>query len=506
MQLNITHKILIGNVVIILVAVTISLYAIYNFYILNKITQSMLSGEIPSIKTATDMRNIFKSQVRYERQFWILREKDFVKLFDESDKNFNKLMGELDEQTKNNNTGFMILNDISDLHRLYSDIFHASIRKYLSDTETIQTYINKGEDESLRLSEEIIRHIQKLIDSNQITLREKTIQSNYIVGNANQIEIIMIIIVLLLNVVFVYILVKTINTPLKRLKKATEALSEGHFDYKIKPSSSNDEIGLLIDSFNKMSIKLKELDQLKEDFVSYISHELRNPLTSLNTAANLLGEETFGEINKRERVLINVIEDDCKRLLSLINDLLDLSKLKAGMMPFYMESCSINSIIKNSVKEMSVLALKKNIKIDVSLLENDTIMFGDRNRIRQVVVNILSNSIKFTHSGGKIQITTEMLLSENQIKISISDTGVGISQESLDKVFDKFYQLTIHGQEYRGSGLGLAITKQIIDGHKGNIWAESTSGEGSRFIFTLPLIKDTEVKKKIGLRKEYEVV
>ncbi len=236
--------------------------------------------------------------------------------------------------------------------------------------------------------------------------------------------------------------------------------------------------------------KLKDLDQLKSDFISVVSHELRTPLTSIKAFTELILMKPRMQTERRSR-LLSIINSESDRLARLINDILDLTKIEAGKLSWHITRISISEIIRDSVMNIQSLADNKSLSMTLSVPDELPAIYGDRDRLVQVITNILSNAIKFTPQGGDISITAGIDNDpRRQIVVHISDTGVGIAPRDLDLIFEKFRRsgdaLTNSSE---GTGLGLAITKQIIEYHGGRIWAESSPGKGSTFAFTIPLDK-----------------
>ena len=244
--------------------------------------------------------------------------------------------------------------------------------------------------------------------------------------------------------------------------------------------------------------RLHELDQLKSDFLSTVSHELRTPLTSVLGFSRII-KRKLGEVivpqlktdDKKTNRTIKQIEDnveiiisESQRLTNLINDVLDLSKMDAGKIEWVMEPISVEEVIAQATAATSSLFEHKDLELRIDLEELPQIR-GDRDRLIQTVINLISNAVKFTERGF---ITCQARVTGNEVTISIADTGMGIAQEDLPKVFEKFKQVgdTLTDKP-KGTGLGLAICKQIIEQHGGRIWVESEIGKGSTFLFTVPL-------------------
>jgi len=233
--------------------------------------------------------------------------------------------------------------------------------------------------------------------------------------------------------------------------------------------------------------RLKELDKLKSDFVSMVSHELKTPLAAMRTSAQVL--EAAGIATETKREMLDIILRNIDRQTNLVNDLLDLSRIESGRMKLKFERLSLDSLIADSIKSVKHAASEKGIKQNLELPEGLSSVKGDREKLTQVVINLLNNAIKFTPRSGEITIKAIEL--NGQVEVKVCDTGIGIPPEDLENVFDKFYQVdSTLTREAGGTGLGLAICKGIIEAHRGRIWAESELGKGSTFVFTLDKWRD----------------
>jgi PAS domain S-box-containing protein len=230
---------------------------------------------------------------------------------------------------------------------------------------------------------------------------------------------------------------------------------------------------------------LKEIEQMKSDFVSTVSHELRTPLTSIIMGTELLLDNTAGELNHEQREVVNAVDEESKQLVALVNDLLDLSKIESGKIQMHYESISIDNIIKSVVNSINEIAEGRGIKILSNVSSNIPNINADYNKILSVITNLVTNAMKFTAQGDEIKIIAE--LEEKLIRVCVSDTGIGIPKQYHNTIFDKFTQLQQSSYNVGGTGLGLSIAKEYIIMHGGEIWVESEQGEGSNFIFTLPL-------------------
>ncbi len=253
---------------------------------------------------------------------------------------------------------------------------------------------------------------------------------------------------------------------------------------------SNQNLAVANRDLEEANRKLTEIDQLKSDFVSIVSHELRTPLTSIKAFAELILMKRHMPQERQNR-LLSIINDESDRLARLINEILDLTKIEAGKLSWHITKLSIEDVIRTSVAGIQSLADNKSLLIALSAKTPLPPLFGDSDRLIQVITNLLSNAIKFTPQGGSIKIhARHEQFPRPQIVVEISDTGVGISENDVKHIFEKFRRSgDVLTSDNEGTGLGLAITRQIIEYHGGAIWAASNQGYGSTFTFTLPLNK-----------------
>lgn len=231
--------------------------------------------------------------------------------------------------------------------------------------------------------------------------------------------------------------------------------------------------------------ELKQVENMKSDFISTVSHEFKTPLTSIMFGTSLLLDKNLGISDERQMKILNTMKEDADRLLSLVNDLLRLSKIEYDKSIFKMKPCSIRSIIQDSIKEFYNVAESKGVNLVYDADKDLPKISGDFEKLTWAVNNLISNALKCTDRGDQIIITA--CAKENNISVEVRDTGIGIPEEYQNKIFDKFIQIKGQDSERRGTGLGLAITKQIIEAHSGSIHCKSVLGQGSIFTFTLPI-------------------
>jgi len=231
----------------------------------------------------------------------------------------------------------------------------------------------------------------------------------------------------------------------------------------------------------------REIDQMKSDFVSVVSHELRTPLAAMKGATDNLLDGLAGELNSVEKECLVITKRNIDRLNRLICDLLDISRIEAGKIQLNKEPVDLASLLKEIARIFQELAKENNLELITSLASGLPKVNADPDKIAQVLTNLVGNAVKFTPGGGQISISASD--GGDFIQVDVMDTGLGIPRQDLERVFDKFYQVTLPGSQKKaaGTGLGLPISKGIIEKHGGKIWVESELGKGSKFSFRLPV-------------------
>ena len=249
---------------------------------------------------------------------------------------------------------------------------------------------------------------------------------------------------------------------------------------------SQQEILAMNDALAETNAQLRELDRMKDAFLSMVTHELRTPLTVISGITEMLETGIYGDLTPEQTEHIRQIAAQASRLRRLVNDLLDLSKIEAGMMKLHREAVSPRFLVEAVLEQLITVAAQAAVvfRNQVSPLLPD--LYCDIHRIEHVLINLISNAIKFTPHGGQVAISAET--TERSIVFCVADTGSGIPADALPRIFDKFYQVhTSTETGIRGTGLGLAIVKHIVELHGGDVDVESEMGKGSRFFFRLPL-------------------
>ena len=241
-------------------------------------------------------------------------------------------------------------------------------------------------------------------------------------------------------------------------------------------------------SLSDANKQLGKAAKLKDEFLASMSHELRTPLNAVLGLSEALMEEVYGPVTERQRHSLTGISESGRHLLSLINDILDLSKIEAGKMKLEPGLVDIRALVEMSLRFVKEAAQKKKIQLRHELTAEVETFVGDERRLKQMLINLLSNAVKFTPDGGSIRVSTRLTEDGSSVEFAVADSGIGISPEDLTKLFQSFVQLDSSlSREYSGTGLGLALVRKMAEMHGGTVGVTSQLGEGSRFSFTLPL-------------------
>lgn len=248
---------------------------------------------------------------------------------------------------------------------------------------------------------------------------------------------------------------------------------------------SQQEILAMNEALAAANAQLMELDRMKDAFISMVTHELRTPLTVISGTSELLEAGIYGPLAPEQAEPVSQIAFQADRLRGLVNDLLDLSKMAAGMMRLRREPLDAYSLVEAVVQQLVTLAARGGVLLRNQVRHDLPEIDCDGQRIEQVLTNLISNAIKFTPTGG--QIIVSATAEANQLRFCVADTGQGIPPEALPRIFDKFFQVQSNTETGKiGTGLGLAIVKHLVELHGGEVSVESEPGKGSRFYFTVP--------------------
>lgn len=296
--------------------------------------------------------------------------------------------------------------------------------------------------------------------------------------------VVSLLIVVLSTFIIYYALKRILIKPLSKINDIIKQISKGNFDKRLD-IFSDDEIGDLAVSFNYMTDSIENLEYMRRSFIANVSHELRSPMTSINGFVDGMLDGTIPK-DKWEKYL-KVVNGESKRLIRITNELLDLARLEAGEFSMQIGKFDINDLISECIIKFEDRIYQKNIEMNVRLVKNGIIVKGDRDRINQVLTNILDNAIKFVPEGGNIEV--KAIPKDDIVLVSVFNTGDPIPKEDIKLIWERFHKVDkARKRTQTGVGIGLSISRQILNQHNQNIWVESSTN-GNTFTFTISIFE-----------------
>ncbi|MDP2967644.1 MAG: ATP-binding protein [Deltaproteobacteria bacterium] len=480
MRPTIFVRMVIGYLAIFIPVVAVSAYAISQLALFRRGTGDILQIDNRMRDYQQKLSDSFLAQIRYEKKYIITKDKELHNQFILAEREVNK---RIDEAMSIADTPYKreVLNRIKDYHGRYNSLFNEEVEFIKRKQPYLQ---DRYKEEKEKAVDDILWELRNLKLYTEQDTYEKIRHLGESGAKANKIATVMGAGFILSGIIISIFITRSITRPLSFMRKKTRQVAMGDFEGNLDLSSPP-EIGDLAQDFNLMCNKLKEMEKMKSDFFSLMAHELRTPLASIKEGTNLLLKGVGEEDKEKRRTLLTVIAEESNRLIDLVNSLLDLSKMEAGMMAFNFEKSDIKPLINKAVSGMEPLAMAKNVSIKVEIPQDLPYVKMDGERILQALRNLMGNAIKFTPGGGHVTISARPV--EKGVSVSVADTGPGIPKEDLNVIFDKFKQATMMTyNKIKGTGMGLAIVKHIISAHGGKVWVESEPGHGCTFIFLLP--------------------
>jgi signal transduction histidine kinase len=478
-RLSLFSRLTIGYLAIFLIVAFASGYAIVQISHFRELTESILKVDNRILDHEKFLVDLLFAQSRAEQKFSITKDEAWHQEFVRIKVDFE---GRLESAfALNDQAAAPVLKKIQQDFRQYDELVENEAHLVRSNKSYRQAQYKQEKD---NLVDSMLASFEKLRLNQQQLTYTKVTDLAAAADQAREVSLTITIACLLAIVLMSLFITNSITRPIGLLKTKTREIAKGNFEGRVEVKSPP-EISELAAAIDLMCEKLQELDRMKADFFASMSHELRTPLTSIKEGTGLLLDGVGGETSEKQRKLLGILAQESNRLISVVNSLLDLSKMEAGMMNYDFEPSNVDSLIKRAIAEITPLVEAKQIKLESAIDTSLPSVRIDSERILQVLRNLLGNAVKFTPKGGQISITANP--GNGKLAVSVKDSGPGIPMDSLAAIFEKFNQGSRQGAHVRqGTGLGLAIAKSIISSHGGKIWAESQLGKGSTFIFVLP--------------------
>jgi len=478
MKLTIFRRLIFGHLLVLIFAISASAFAIFILGQLENVTLSIRELDDRVLEYEKKLSDTLLSEIQYERKFLIGRDEVLYNRFLLFNDDFRQYLEQLLSLPISEQTA-ILLRRVMQSHQQYEETFNGEVKLLKSGARYAPETYRKRKDAATNSVLEDLKEIRLLSEQN---VNDKIRALAQVGANARQLTGAVTLVALILGISIALWTTRSITRPIWALKRRTAEIAQGHLGTELNLASPP-EIAELAAAFNSMTQQLKNLEKMKADFFSALSHELRTPLTSIKEGTLLLLEGAGGPVSEKQQKLLNILSEESQRLITLVNSLLDLSKIEAGMMVYRFEEASLAALIAKAQTEMLPLIESKRVKLETNVGDDLTPIKIDQGRILQVLRNLLGNAIKFTPEGGLVRIAARV--ADGKVRVAIQDTGPGISAENLVRIFEKYQQASPENQ-FNGTGLGLAIAKHIVTAHGGTIWAESQPGSGSTFIFVLP--------------------
>jgi two-component system sensor histidine kinase GlrK len=470
-------KLFLTTSVIIVALVALSGWSLLATNRLAEVSRDIVSRSLPALRLEMSLRQSLDSLVRLEARALLLRETAYAKLWGEraakAAEDFEVLRS------------FLATGEEIDRHTESATAF-AEYRRLVTTGRNLASGGNRAaalrlaEGEARAAAERASGALEALVSATYRGIDRSQTEALQLEQRTTQAVAAGLVLALLVALVAVGLLVLKMTRSLRRLSAATTQVAEGAFRGSL-PVGARDEIGDLTRSFNLMAERLREVEQTKEEFFSHLSHELRTPLTSVREATHLLLERVPGPLEPKQVRLVEIIRLSSERLLRLVNHMLEMSRLRARVIPLDRRPVDLDKLVSRAVDELRPQAEEQELTVTRASSGGDFTVSADEDRVMRVVVNLLDNAIKFTPPGGTVVVALRDLGKE--VAIGVEDTGLGIPADVLPRIFEPYRQA--HGGRV-GSGLGLAIVKGLVAAHGGAVEVASEEGRGSRFEVRLP--------------------
>lgn len=481
MKATILSRLVISYSIIFFLVVAASIYTVYQLDQVKQATHSVLIFDNRILDLQKALTDSLLSQMRYEKKCILMKDYTLYDQFLISKASFEKDLQEALTIGGDSKIGKSLMR-LEEASHHYHALVTEEIGRMQADNKL---YDHHGYSREKELAiNTAFDELKYLGEYGRQQTYQKIMDLDMAVSNSRSAALGMIVATIIFGLGISVLITRSITKPLAIIKKKIQEIAKGDFETTITLCSPP-EVGELASAFNAMCGKLKEVDKMKSDFLSLMAHELRTPLTSIKEGTSLLLEGVGGDVSNKQQRLLRIIEEEGKRLIDLVNTLLDLSKMEAGMMSYNFSHSDLLLLIKRTVVEVEPLAQAKRIRLKNGITDALPLLRMDPEKIHQALRNLIGNAIKFTPEGGCV--TIEAQTNNTAIHVRIKDTGPGIPHSDLERIFEKYQQvMRTDSGPARGTGLGLAIVKHIMQAHGGRVWAESTLDKGSVFTFTLP--------------------
>jgi signal transduction histidine kinase len=475
-KLTIYKKMMLGFGAVIVIMIIASTYILLKLNDVSNSAETTLTANVKAVGFAKQLQDILHEENVDAQKYLISHDETYFSLFIASSRRFDSYL-DLLLHTQSDEAWRSLIKNMRRTHETFVDGVQ-KVRNLQSSKDNLER--NNLEVDSV---ETLNRSLDHLININRGSIENAMSKMKATTTRSAQIAMLLIIGTVLVAVSAAFIITRTITRPIDDLIRGTQQIARGNF--KQVQVSSNDEIALLVNAVNDMSNKIRDINELRTHMMQQISHELQTPLQVMLSGHDILKSQCSGLLDAEQVQMLDSIRRGIIKLSSFSRQYLDLAKIDSGMMKYHMVWTDLLQVVEPLVKDAKLIAEPKNITIEMSSLPAPKVRV-DSKKISIVVSNLLSNAIKYNRNNGKVRVKVGPCPLGVQVKIQ--DSGIGISQEELPKIFTKFYQAGNTGRiKSGGTGVGLALVKAFAEGHGGRVSAESTVDRGSIFTVELPV-------------------
>lgn len=480
MKFTIKRKMLFGFGIIIVLMIATNLYVLRQMQKVTATTIQTYAYDFRGLDLAKQMQAILFEEEPYAQKAAILRDTEYFKVFENQSKVFNDFADSL-ASTNLLDVDRLLVNRIRERHAWFSDAVRRATYGVVRTND--DAFDEKARSDTL---DALHTDLRQYIAGSEEAIRRSMAEASHRMTKSANVAYILTAITFLIALTAAVVITRTLTKPISVLIQGTDQIAEGKFtpiDVK-----TQDEMSLLARAINEMSEKLESIERMRTEMMHHISHELRTPLQAMTSALNLMMDQRYGSLNKEQARLAEFVREGINKITTFSHQFLDISKIESGAMKYTFAPTDLLAVLAPVIEEAKLIALRKNIALTINSVPIPKVK-GDAEKLPHVFSNLLSNAIKYTPESGSIHI--DIAPSKFGVRVSVTDSGVGIAPEDLPNVFTKFYQAKNRDKaSTRGTGVGLALVKALVEAHGGRVFAESTVGSGTTFTVELPAAKE----------------
>jgi signal transduction histidine kinase len=474
--MRLASKIFLGFSLVIVVLAAVGVLSLRAVGRLASVNAEIASQALPALRLASGVRDTLLTMARLEARFVVLRDRRYADLWRESAAHARADLVRLADVVHTGPEATRLAAARAAFEGYYATVLGDQARLLGARRGTASVDASAAR----RLGEQVETELEALQKATYARVLRAQAEVARLERRTWNGVIVALAAAVVLALVATAVIALRITRSLRRLSAATSAVAAGSFRDPVAVGG-RDEVSVLAHSFNAMAERLRTHDEMKEEFFATVSHELRSPITSVREAAHLLAEGVPGPLTAKQARLVAIVRRSTERLLRLVNQILDMSRLRAGVLPLEYVALDLDWLVARAIEELRPQADEARVTIARERLGTRFTVLGDEDRLVQVLVNLLANAVRFTPVGGTV--TVRLVDAGPECEIQVEDTGVGIPATELPHVFESYRQA--HPGK-GGTGLGLAIVRGLVQAHGGRVTAESQEGKGSRFTVLLP--------------------